>query len=328
MKRDTYKTLLGLHGNTVRDRAINNIKDDIIKNSINSPSCKRIKIDGVDYEAVIINSNEFNVKKIYIMPDDDISLGQIIEWNNGFWLVTNLDSDQEIQRKGIIQQCNLKLRFQLFDSIIYEQWCVVSDYDVESVSTAVYNGRVIKVPSGKTHILMPYNNITKQLHKDKRIITEKEFSIDNKEIGIVYKIEGFNSQKSDYGLGKIIDIGLTRDIYSPTLDNLDEMICDYISVNNNDTIMPIKCNIIGSKEIRINSTEKFSPIFLSDNNEEIKLMPIWDVRHSNSCTFENIENELYISVDDNINLIGEEITILLSDDTKKYKCEKKVSVVI
>jgi hypothetical protein len=93
----------------------------------NSLSYKHLLFDGVEREMAVLDSDNLNQKTIYAMPGEKVRLGGMVEWMNNHWLVTTYDADDELQGKGMMQQCNYLLRWVAKDNTIVERWCIVED---------------------------------------------------------------------------------------------------------------------------------------------------------------------------------------------------------
>ncbi len=86
-----------------------------------------VNIDDVEREVGIINSDNLNEKYIYSMPCEDFDSGQIVEFANNHWLITEKDANNEVYTRGIMLQCNHQLKWVDKNDVIHSQWCVVED---------------------------------------------------------------------------------------------------------------------------------------------------------------------------------------------------------
>ena len=75
----------------------------------------------------IINSDNLNEKYIFSLPDEDIRHGDLIEWMDNHWLVTERDANTTVYTRAKLLQCNYLLKWVSEDHIVHEQWCVIED---------------------------------------------------------------------------------------------------------------------------------------------------------------------------------------------------------
>src|SRR5574344_171165 len=74
--------------------------------------------NGASQDLVIVHlSNYFGTnnkykKSIKSRPNESFNVGDLIVWDDNNWIITEVDSDNQIYTKGTIEQCNYILRFQ------------------------------------------------------------------------------------------------------------------------------------------------------------------------------------------------------------------------
>lgn len=98
-----YEMKLKINGNTERERHINAVVDSINNNFSHSPSYKEVEINGYTTGVHILENND-DIKNIVMKPNDILSTGSIIEWDNTKWLCTSAEMYSNVYYKGTIQK--------------------------------------------------------------------------------------------------------------------------------------------------------------------------------------------------------------------------------
>lgn len=93
----------------------------------NSPSCREVSIDGVKQYVTITHRQNMSEKRICAMPGEKLKHGGLVKFANNMWLITEIDADNEIYERGLMTQCNHKLRWIGKDGMLKEKWCIVED---------------------------------------------------------------------------------------------------------------------------------------------------------------------------------------------------------
>lgn len=98
-----YEMKLKINGNTERERHINAVVDSINNNFSHSPSYKEVEINGYTTGVHILENND-DIKNIVMKPNDILSTGSIIEWDNTKWLCTSAEMYSNVYYKGTIKK--------------------------------------------------------------------------------------------------------------------------------------------------------------------------------------------------------------------------------
>ena len=128
MRMNPYRERLTINGTSHRERMVYAAQDFANRHAPESIAYKEIKIDGKQENALIISTNAVNEKIIRMLPGHSFLVGQIVEWRDSYWLITEKDNDDDVTTRGRIEQCNAGDRFRyvlyFFDSIL--QTAVIS----------------------------------------------------------------------------------------------------------------------------------------------------------------------------------------------------------
>ena len=175
-----------------------------------------------------------NVRKmnVHALPGEELCLGDVIWCYNHYWIVTDMYATDIIEHRGIMRQCNINLRFQVGTNEIYERPAVL---DSGVYSTTLQTSDIADIPNQQYKLYMHRDEQTEKIGRDKRLATEQWYDSDGNKILNVFRVTAFESDGVSYGDRGLIIFRLRGDQYSPTIDNYDEMVCDYIppdSVND------------------------------------------------------------------------------------------------
>lgn len=158
----------GRRGQDRKTLYINNMKNLISTEFINSTSYKQVEINDVDRNVRIVEENSLiknpNRKRLICYPDETISVGEIVIWNSENWICVNNDTTSEINDIGIIEKSNNTLSF--YNShILYTIPCIISAMGnslglntdetkyISDLSTDIF----VKVPNDSTSLLIEIN---------------------------------------------------------------------------------------------------------------------------------------------------------------------------
>lgn len=122
-----YESRLGVTGGTERTSALNHAQDQMRRKMMSSLSYKTAVVDGTEQNVAIIDERDFNAKKIYSMPGDDLPHGGLVNWADSMWLITEINAHKEVYTEAKMLQCNHILKWINDDGNIIERWCVVED---------------------------------------------------------------------------------------------------------------------------------------------------------------------------------------------------------
>lgn len=295
---DAYSRRVFTRGATRRDRVISMARDMVEPISSDHPSYQECIVDGEhSVNLLVMGSDALDTKKFKVMPEDAqyMHYGAVVQWDDGYWLVTDLDFDDTITKNGYMQYCNMLLRFQIGNSPeIHERWGV---FDPGVYSTTTKETSVIPELNWQYKVFLPYDEQTRLLYVDKRFSIGKLPTKDG-EVLECYKFTKRDVTSQSIGDDRVLIMYCKSDAYDSTADNFEEMICDYIVPDSNHTDQsPIPADVRveisynGEPEIRIGGSGKtFFAKFLDDGGNVVDDLAItWSL--SVDATGINIVNE-------------------------------------
>ncbi len=284
--------------------------------------------NGETYELLIIKDTDGNThkKKIKSRPDKKFNLGDYIEWNGQYWLVTLVDPNDKTYNSGYMYLCTVLLKWQNSRGEIIERWAYAEDYT--KYSTGISQNYSMSTGDYQYGITLPVDDETKFLKRDKRFVVD----IDGVYPPDVYKLTNRKIYLADdryFCRGGILSLTLSFDVFNASTDklvannqNAQVWICDYIEnlIDEPSYTNPSMAAIVGkiintSGFITLNRTKKIKAEFTdAAGNIVTDIVPQWNI----VCDF---KDRIEISETDNIvslkitddNFIGETITVVLKN---------------
>ena len=202
-------------------------RDDFLRDAPANPAWMMAEIRGQQIGMLVHSSDDPNVKWFNASHDADIQIGDYIRLNDMVWLCTDLSDTDDVTLKGRIYECNLNLQYQLGTSEIYSTW---GYFDPGVYSTTTHGNQDAHIGYQQFKLMLPYNEHTRQLQRDKRIATEVLYHPDGHKELRCYIITSNDSLGSSFGKGRVLDLKLREGLSSQS-DNVDLMICDYIGTD-------------------------------------------------------------------------------------------------
>lgn len=202
-------------------------RDDFLRDAPANPAWMMAEVRGQQIGMLVRSSDDPNVKWFNTSHDADIQIGDYVHLNDMVWLCTDLSDTDDVTLKGRIYECNLNLQYQLGTSEIYSAW---GYFDPGVYSTTTHGNQDAHIGYQQFKLMLPYNEHTRQLQRDKRIATEVLYHPDGHKELRCYIITSNDSLGSSFGKGRVLDLKLREGLSSQS-DNVDLMICDYIGTD-------------------------------------------------------------------------------------------------
>lgn len=307
-KWDLYETQLRHEGDSRRDRVIKRTQELTARLSPESHVYKKCKNGNKTIRIDVIRSDRLNQKMIYTMPgrNEDFKLGDLVVWAGRHWLVLEVDADDEIHRRGRMEECNHLFRWQNSgSSTICESYGIVEN----PYSRNIAEGKVLTEPFNQLRFLLPYTDTTKRWYKGKRIGLEVGYNKKGEEILVSYEILDNSSVSSNFGNGRYLTVMAQFSDWNQT-DSILEMIADYMPPE--PTSEP---TIVGPTKIRAGSSAYATFSYGADADADDGAL-VWFVDFSTEYetlieyTVDAVTGNLLLRVlDGDDSVIGEYITI-------------------
>lgn len=338
IKWDLYNSKLTVYGETRRDRVIYETQHSIMKRSKRSPAYKTVLIDGVEQKVVITSTANLYEKKINALPNENIYAGSIVEWNKRFWIIQYTDCEDEVYQRGIMQQCNIYLKWQNENGDIIGRYGFSED--ITQYASGVVNNKLLDNIELSFKINMPLDSETVKLRRGKRFLVDVITDKPNAYILTNRNVNSLNFLPTDIdkgyefdGKGKILQLTITQTQLGPR-DNTELMIADYFSIDEKPDTETHNCNIkfTGKSDIKLGGNyKKFTAEFLDEERNVIDLTPVWRVistpEAESKLIVEKDGNSIKIKAPDCTELFNTQVKIELSDADNTYYTELYAKVV-
>lgn len=170
----SYQARLDAKGSTKREVRLNREVKYLERKLGSTLSYHVVSINDKRQELAIINSDNLNLKTICSMPGEEIICGSLVWWSDNYWLVTEVDANDEVYTKAIMQQCNHKLKWIASDRSIVERWCIVNDGTKYLTGETVGTYGEVALTTGDTRISvsLPRDEYTVKLNRDHRFLID------------------------------------------------------------------------------------------------------------------------------------------------------------
>ena len=281
-----------------------------------------------DVTTPIIASRSSTIQcEIKAAPGTDIHIGDMVECLNETWIVVELYIDKIGIINGTMWLCNNIIRFQNRSATVISRYCVVDDgsYSKKSTDPDAF------VSTNTYSVYITIDESTRRLYVDKRLAFGKIFSANDEEILEAYKIIGMDVKSKNFGKGShLMVLTVQRDVYDARVDSLEDNLCDVFTPSNKDNpTITGSCIITGRNVIRIGVTRTYSATFLDINGDENQdVIADWNIKAPDSVKYSKNKNGITIKVPLDEKLVGECITINVTDSDGQFGTyEKKVQVV-
>lgn len=186
----------------------------------NSPSCREVLINGQKQVVSITHRQNMSEKYICAMPGERLKHGGIVEFANNRWLITEVDADNEVYERGLMLQCNHKLRWIGKDGKLKEKWCVVEDGTKYLIGE--YTENIMAIGDARIALTVGKDEDTLELSRGMRFLIDDPDS----ESVIAYQITKPNKLFNVYNGEGVFKFILTE-VNLTDADNITLRIADY-----------------------------------------------------------------------------------------------------
>lgn len=256
---DAYTARINMYGETDKDRIIGKTKDTLSRLFSKNPSVRDVVISDVESELLIKSTDKPEVKDISSMKSGKIIAGKYVVFENEKWMINSANLDDLYIEVGKMTLCPVSFVFQSSTTRVYTY-----PYYVISSSSIVDEGQIIMTPDGIRKIGIPFDAVTENLYRDKRLMGETFNGIPQ-----CWRIIDLDAD-STKGL---LVLTLRSDLFNQESDNANSRICDYVEPTVHSTTPPpfgsrVEIEHRGSATIKIGGSKKeFTAVFYDANGE-------------------------------------------------------------
>lgn len=331
---DRYSARMSLRGSTQRERELNRLKSDIIRKAPNSLSYKNVKLNGASTQLIINTSTQPYYKEFQSLPNQEINIGDYVEWANSHWIVVTCDSDDEIYRDGKLNQCNYLLKWQNELGEIIERWAVIQSASKYNDGTTSNN--VISLGSDQLSIVIPLDDESLKLKKS----MSKKFFIDfNEEDPTTYELTGTGNVPDTYNGHGVTSWIVKECAYTASDDDLKYGVCNYMEVPNTtptpsqppstDETADLSVTISGNTNLKLGIPRTYTATLSDNDGNEVN----WDAEKYKWNLVSGFDvgqivnqNKISLTVNDD-SLIGESFLLqLINLDTDDVMSEIEITI--
>lgn len=282
---DRYEARMSLHGTTQRERVKNRLKQHLNDRLPNSLSYKDIILNGEKTQLIINSGTQTYYKDFQSLPDQEINIGDYVEWANSHWIVVTCDSDDEIYKDGKLEQCNYLLKWQNELGKIIERWAIIQS--ASKYNDGTDSNAVLSLGSDQLSIIIP---IDEESIKLKKSMSKKFFIDNNKEDPTAYELTGTGNVPDTYNSHGITSWIVKECAYTASEDDLKYGVCNYKAVDIEDTtpstpeggnetsVLSANISFKGSQELKIGgSTKTLTGSFVDMNDNITTDIGVWEV---------------------------------------------------
>lgn len=218
---DAYKTRLEISGTTKRERTLNHTKSHISNKIVDSLSCHSVVISGAEQTVCILNEKEdLSIKKICALPGESLPHGGLVEFANSYWLITELDANDEVYVSGKMHRCNYLLKWLNKDGEIIERWCIVEDGTKYLIGERAED--MMSIGDARISITIGKDEDTVELKRGKRFLVD---DMDSSSV-LAYQITKPNKLYNVYN-GNGVYRFILNEVNLTDEDNVSLRIADY-----------------------------------------------------------------------------------------------------
>ena len=326
---ERYDNILEAFGDTPIERITSDAKRRMVKTGIRNGSINEVEIGGKTQLVLLITTNTINKKTMCALPDESFNLGDYVLWNDSVWLVTQIEVDDKVYVRGVVERCNEILRWQNSKGDIIERWCV-SD-NMASNSEGIVPQKIIDMPKFVLEVKLPLDSETFELRRGRRFLIDIDHEDPNAYIttnrNIVTDVFDTSAQ---HGVNILV---LSQTQRNNDKDNKELMIADYF-IPEDPSTPGINCSIdyVVTPDIRVGgSKKKYTATFTNGDGDVIDLAHTWDVtilpEHEKYFVVEVLNGDLYVTAKYAKELVGTQIKIELSSNDGTASAELYPKVV-
>lgn len=219
---DIYRERIAAKGETKRNSTIIREKRRINTHLVDNPSYQECVVDNEERVCAILNSDNFNIKTIISMPDEDLRHGALVEWMDNKWLIIDRDPNTTMYTKCTMKQCNYLLKWVDTTGRICEQWAIVTDGT--KYLTGEFEDRNFVATRGDTRLSVTIARTPDALNLDRT----NRFIIDDPDCHehLAYSLTKPLRMGSTYNGDGVFNFVL-QEVETTDDDNLELLIADY-----------------------------------------------------------------------------------------------------
>lgn len=341
---DYYRKIQNAYGaKTLRDAQRNQIKQDLNKDFNNTLDAYKVTIDGTEQDLTILKTNDSHTKKIKSRPNENFNTGQIVYWMDSYWLIKEVDTNNDIITNGKMVECNFILYWQDSSGNILSRHVYVEDFT--KYSNGETGNSTITIGDNQYGVYVQIDDDTKKLKRGMRFAFDFEdsdepdiYSLTNRKVNL-YNYESIQK-------GGLILLTFSFNAFNADLDKkitLDDgkqvWICNYRSTSTpstpdttqTDSANETMVSIVGSDVLRIGKIKTWTVEFKDKygNNAEVDDWK-WNIKadfDTSELTTQESGFNIKITVQDNDLLVDNSFLLQILSGDGIVINEREISII-
>lgn len=185
--------------------------------------------------------------KIQSTMENEFDMGDLIHFNDSYWLCTMKQNFHNIHFRGEIIQCNYMLRYQLpNDNHIHENYVVAERPYSQNLSL----GSFVQLSKTEYRIRMQLTDITKQIYLKQRFIMGIGYDRNGVLVPDVYTVDSRDGTSNAIMMEDgFLVLNFMKAAFNPETDNAAEMIADYQEIDKPPVVTDYTCVISSNSNI-------------------------------------------------------------------------------
>lgn len=228
---DDYRERLSLSGEDKREAVKRRADAYLSRKFGESLSYKEVDIDGYLTALIVLSTEEMNVKKIRSMPGEDLPHGGLVYWAENYWLITEIDADNELYSKGTMTQCNFILKWKKANGDIVERWSIVEDGTKYLIGEKTQS--IMSIGDARLAVTVGRDEETVNINRGMRFVIDDPDTSEP----LVYQVTKPNKKYNVYN-GRGVLRFIMNEVNSTEFDNMELRIADYHSPTGKPTAGP------------------------------------------------------------------------------------------
>ena len=331
---DYYRKIQNAYGT----KSYQEVQRNIVKNDLNRDFTKpldayTVLINDVEQDLTILETNDKYTKKIKSRPDESFKIGQIVFWQNSYWIIKEVDTNKSIITQGTMTECNQILYWQNAEGKIVSKHVYIEDFT--KYSNGESSNNTVTFGNNQYGVYISIDEDTKKLTRGMRFVCDFQDSLSPD----VYELTNRKVSLYDYqdiGKGGLILLTFSFNVFNPSTDKkvrLDDgnevWICNYVSksTNNNDNSEnDIQAQIIGDDFIHINQENIWNVTFKDKNDESIDYLDYtWNIEADFNLNKVIKNNSIQLLITDD-SLIDESFILKILDKDNSVLADKIINI--
>nr|DAQ62251.1 MAG TPA: head closure knob [Caudoviricetes sp.] len=339
---DYYRKIQNAYGaNSLRDSQRNQVKQDLNRDFNNTLDAYTVTIDGIEKDLTILKTNDSHVKKIKSRPNESFNTGQIVYWMDSYWLIKEVDTNNDIITNGKMVECNFVLYWQDSSGNILNRHVYVEDFT--KYSNGETGNSTITIGDNQYGVYIQIDEDTKKLKRGMRFAFDFEdsdepdiYSLTNRKVNL-YNYESIQKGGMILLTFSFNAFNANSDKKITLEDGKQVWICNYRSTTPSIPDTPdtptdeTVVSIVGSGTLRIGRTKTWTVEFKNKDENDVAIDGWkWNIKadfDTSELVMQESELSIKITAQDDDSLVDESFLLQILIGDSSVMTEKQIDIV-